>query len=303
MIKNIKCLNEFAINNGVAYIVELPLFFDGGVEEMIKALTRRYEEYIKLLKDFVFSVGGDDLDDIILDIKLIYNCFLNVVKDKDTYPILTTTLNKINSKYQLFDIIKKPLNTKHLYRFCSYSAYLTEAKEFYHCPIMHGGSNTRFGRPDNYLWYLGLSKEVCKYEARGNTGSLATFVKSEEINSVFVIDLTQDGLFDDDTSFEKKCYIFWWLLVCCYCVAENEVYDNVTYTFPQLFSQYIKDNYPNIAGIKYYTVRNKKLNPDEKTYINVALFTKDYNAEGYDMNLCGKFEMIECQQNVKSDIL
>lgn len=63
-------------------------------------------------------------------------------------------------------------------------------------------------KPDNYLWYLGLSEEVCKYEARGKIGSMAKFVKAEGTNPMFVIDLTQDGLFVDSFAYEKSAMYF-----------------------------------------------------------------------------------------------
>lgn len=71
MIKNLKWLNEYAIKNGVADIVELPLSFDGGAEELIKALTKRYEDYVKLLKDFESATHVLDLGDITNDIEVI----------------------------------------------------------------------------------------------------------------------------------------------------------------------------------------------------------------------------------------
>lgn len=301
MIKNLKWLNEYAIKNGVADIVELPLSFDGGAEELIKALTKRYEDYVKLLKDFESATHVLDLGDITNDIEKLYKCVISVIKNGDNaYSTLTNILNFINEKYHLFDIMKKPLDANPLYRFCSYATNLTKPKEFYHCPTKYAGTNTRFGKPDNYLWYLGLSEEVCKYEARGKIGSMAKFVKAEGTNPMFVIDLTQDGLFVDSFAYEKKCYVFWWLLVCCYCVDRNEDSDTVTYIFPQLVSQYIKENYPQITGIKYYTVRNDKLDPNENEFVNVALFTREYDEDGYDVKLCETFKMICCKQNVKT---
>lgn len=304
MIKNLNKLNEYAIKKNASYILELPLSFDGEAEELIKELTKRYEDYIKLLKDFESSTRVFDLGDITNDIEMLYQCIISVIKNGDNaYSTLTNNLNLINTKYHLFDMIKKPLGANPLYRFCSYDANLTKPKEFYHCPTKYEGTNTRFGKPDNYLWYLGLSKEVCKYEAKGKIGSMATFVINEGTNPMLVLDLTQDGIFVDSSILEKKCYVFWWLLVCCYCVARNEGSDNITYIFPQLFSQYIKDNYSNISGIKYYTVRNDKLDPNENKYVNVALFTKEYNEEGYDVKLCENFKMIESEQNIKTETI
>lgn len=88
--------------------------------------------------------------------------------------------------------------------------------------------------------------------------------------------------------------------MCCYCVDRNEDSDTVTYIFPQLVSQYIKENYPQITGIKYYTVRNDKLDPNENEFVNVALFTREYDEDGYDVKLCETFKMICCKQNVKT---
>ena len=302
MINNISDLNKYAIGKGLEYIVELPLAIRN--DDIIEAMSKRHHEFTNLLRDFWKGNNTSNYEYVIYEIDRLRDCFVNVNKKGDAaYSDLARVLTDINDTHKLFNFIKKPLDNIKLYRFCSYDTNLSQPKHFYHCPTIIQGSNTRFGKPDNYLWYLGYSETVSKYEAKGKPGSMATFIKRNVEEPLYIIDLTQDGLFKDDSSdFDMLCYIFWWLLVCCYCVAEDERFDTETYAFPQLVSRYFKENYPDVDGIKYYTVRNTKLNPYEKTYTNVALFTREYNLEGYDMNLCGKFKMIESKQNVKTDI-
>lgn len=306
MIKNIYWLNEYAITHQKAYVVELPLHITGN--DIDGVIVKRYEEFVRLIKEYDIYTGHpepDEINEIIKYICQLKDCFLCVVRNglKD-YQKLEEVLWDIDKKYAIFHLLKETFDSKILYRIRTDNPQLYEEKDFYHCPIHKNRSKNRFGDPNNCMWYLGLSEKVCKYEARGIISSMASFMRDDSANPLSVIDLTQNGLFSKERpELDRKCYLFFWLLVCCYCVADNDSQDSMTYIFPQLLSHFIKKNFHDIDGIKYYTVRNEKLNPDETTFVNLALFTRNYDDDGYDMNVCSKFKMVETFQNLKTEIL
>jgi hypothetical protein len=306
MIKNIYWLNEYAKQHHRSNVVELPLRIEGN--DIKATLTQRFEDFVSLLREYDNYTKIPDpksLNEMIDFIRQLKDCFLHLIQNDDKeYLWFDDILFAIDKKYNFFNCLKKNYNYKELYRIRIDNPNLHDEKDFYHCPIQKNHSNSRFGTPDNCLWYLGLSEKVCKYEARGKESSLATFLKKDTVNTTTFIDLTQDGLFSNGTSeFDMKSYLFFWLLICCYCVTEDISQDYLTYRFPQFLCKFIKKNYPEVSGIKYYTVRNEKLNPDETTFINLALFTKNYNEDGYDMNVCGDFIMTNCYQNVNTDLI
>ena len=299
MIKNIYYLNEFAKLHKKQYVVELPIKVQSDNYPLI--LKERYKEYESLLKDFLVSHDGEAIwEDVKDDLTYLYESFIDVIEG-GSYENFRKCLEEIDEKRQLIKSMKKTLDKVDYYRFCSYSTKLTEPKHFYHCPITRRGMNTRFGIADIPLWYLGCSKDVCMYEAAGCNGSLAVFRQKDSTEPINIIDLTQKGCCNKDEDLFPLgiCYLFWWILACCYCFLDNDNHEQ-TSTIPQMFAKYIRENYKDISGIRYYTVRNSQLNPNEDTYVNVALFTREYNAEGYDICLCEKFEMVRCEQNVKT---
>ena len=297
MISIISELNEFAKQQGKGSVVELPVRVQK--HNYLSILEERYKGYTLLLEEFLSSKGRKAIwENVKDDLKLMCDSFIKVIKD-NFYESLSQCFDKIEKKWSLIDLIGTTLEERDYYRFCSYSTNLTQPKDFYHCPFGKEGINTRFGTSEIPLWYLGCSKEVCKCEAEGKTGSLAVFRQKKDTEPIKIIDLTQKKYYDiNENSGLGFCYVFWWLLACCYCFLETDNHKE-TSVVPQMFAKYIRDNYKDISGIKYYTVRNSLLNPEEETFVNVALFTRKYDAEGYDMNLCGKFEMLDCKQNVK----
>lgn len=296
MIKNIYNLNEFAKQHNTSYVTELPIKVQD--QNIVQILTNRFNEYMSLLNKFLIEKSGSDIwDNVKDDLTFLHNSIIKVIEN-DSYERLKICLDKIEQKWNLLNMMKRELERVDLYRFCSYSTVLTQDKQFYHCPICKKGVNTRFGKADTPLWYLGYSIDVCKYEAHGRGGSLAIF-RQIDSTPLTIIDLTQKVYYNvnEDTYPHGACYIFWWLLACCYCYLDSDNHE-MTSIFPQLFAKYIKEKYIDVSGIRYYTVRNCQLNPGEETFVNLALFTRDYNLEGYDMNLCGKFKMIDSEQNV-----
>ena len=310
MYKNLYELCEYAKETGKLSTLELPIELKNEKnEDIVNLLSIRFNEYKSLLVSFF---DAKLCPSEALNIKTIYVPYLEKIQDnmidiigrgEATYPLFKTTLDEMNKRFNLFQKVSISIKeNQELYRLCSYRNDLKDAKEFYHCPItsIENNEQSRFGTKDDILWYLGYTREVCiECEARKDTACMAQFrLKPNEI--IKVLDLTQGNLFSKDNSkTDGLCYIFWWLIACCYCGYDKyDTNDHNTYTFPQLFSKYIKENYPHIDGIKYYTVRNALLNPDENTYVNVAFFTRNYNEEGYDMDLCGKFEMISSEQNI-----
>lgn len=297
MISIISELNEFAKQQGKGSVVELPVRVQK--HNYLSILEERYKGYTLLLEEFLSSKRRKAIwENVKDDLKLMCDSFIRVIKE-NSYESCSQCFKEIEKRRNLIGLMGITLEEKDYYRFCSYSTNLTQPKDFYHCPIGKNGINTRFGTAEIPLWYLGCSKEVCKCEAEGQIGSLAVFRKKNNIEPIKIIDLTQKKYYEINENFESGfCYVFWWLLACCYCFLDTDNHEE-TSVVPQMFAKYIRDNHKDISGIKYYTVRNSQLNPKEDTFVNVALFTREYDAEGYDVNLCGKFEMVCCEQNVK----
>lgn len=304
MFKNIPELNQFAKDIDKLNVLELPLnMVNDNLEHLMQT---RYDEYIKLLREFgEMNNFQQDFQEIIHYLDKLHDSFMKVLrKGEIEYAQFRNILDIINDKYKLFGkALCKITEDTIFYRLCSYRNDLKEAKEFYHCPSIQIGNNkeSRFGRKSDILWYLGYSKEVCiECESRKDTVCIAKF-KTKKGILLNVVDLTQGTLFNNkEHKLDNICYIFWWLIASCYCGYDKYSEDSHnTYIIPQLFSKYLKESNFSIDGIKYYTVRNEKLNPNESTYVNVALFTRSYNEEGYDLALCNKFDMISSEQNIK----
>lgn len=308
MYKNLYELCQYAKDSGRLSSLELPLELKDN--NLVNLLRIRFDKYMSLLVSFLDKklspTEAPNIKNKYLPyLEKIQVNMLDIIKNGETaYPSFKTTLDEINKEFDLFN--KVTLNIRknqELYRLCSYRNDLKEAKEFYHCPNTNIENNkqSRFGGKKDILWYLGYTREVCiECEAREITACIALFrLKTNE--KLKLLDLTQGNLFSKNNSkTDCLCYIFWWLIACCYCGYDKyDANDHNTYTIPQMLSKYIKENYLDIDGIKYYTVRNALLNPNENTYVNVAFFTRNYNEEGYDMDLCGKFEMISSEQNIK----
>lgn len=301
MYKNLFYLNRFAKDKSIDFILELPVEIIG--DDIISTLTKKYLEYKKLLCMFFREeFEYEDKQDLLMkDLDVIQDSIINILsKNNHSDNESEARLCRIIQKHHLFEKMKRPLNTNEvLYRFCNYSPSLCEDKDFYHCPFDKPTNGKRFCPAGKHHWFLGYSEDVCKYETHeGEIGSMA-LLKSIDERELSVVDLTQDGLFEDNGSeIEYDCYIMWWLLACCYCYCPNRKdEENGAYIISQILSRYIEDTIPDIIGIRYYTVRNVRLNPDERTYVNLALFTKKVNDEQYDMNLCGKFKVIKSFQN------
>lgn len=303
MLKNIQELNDYAVKAGKAHVVTLPLRIIGN--DINGNISKRCDEFVELLKDFdVYTKRPelDQLEEIIACIRQMTDCFLKVLQEEDAYQQFEEIFLNIHKKHNIFTLLKGNCDFKEYFRIRTDGPNFSEEKDFYHCPIQINRHGNRFGNRDNCLWYLGLSEEVCKHEARGKLSSMAIFSRNESADPLTIIDLTQDGI-RSNKALEKEMisYLFFWLLACCYCVGDDSKRDQLVYRFPQFLSKFIKENFIDVAGIKYYTVRNNDLNPDEKTFINIALFTRSYNADGYDMAVCSQFRMKKSFQNVKTN--
>ena len=297
MFKNLYYLNSYAQENSMSSTLELPVGV--GNKDILSTLNAKFEKYYDLLECFFEERLKCDSSFCLSHLRNLQDSFICILEKKEgSYENLKNVLDSISKEYKSF-LIRRPIEAGHtFFRFCSYSSSLSRDKEFYHCPALRNATDTRFGNEEKHYWYLGYSKDVCKCEARGRVGSLATFKLKAGTETLFIIDFTQKGLFDESNlESEEVCYIIWWLIASCYCFT-NEETSKETYIIPQMISRYIEENMKDVSGIRYYTVRNEKLDPFENTYVNIALFTNNYNDEGYDLSLCEKFEMIDSEQNV-----
>lgn len=186
---------------------------------------------------------------------------------------------------------------------------LTSKSDFMHVPFdkLHLCNSMRFSMPGEPCLYLGYTKDVCRKElAKPTGGSMGHFKTKEELK---VVDLTLYEQKDTDTKIKTKTidmFKLWPILAACYVAPEETANFKEEYVFPQIIMKLIKD--PNIDGIRYYTCRNRNLDPMSTDYMNVALFAiapQENDQEislgehtfniigGYDKELEKKLDFIE----------
>lgn len=186
---------------------------------------------------------------------------------------------------------------------------LTSKNNFMHVPFdkLHLCNSMRFSMPGEPCLYLGYTKDVCRKElAKPTGGSMGHFKTKEELK---VVDLTLYEQADTDTKIKTKTidmFKLWPILAACYVAPEETANFKEEYVFPQIIMKLIKDQ--NIDGIRYYTCRNRNLDPSSTDYMNVALFAnapQENDQEislgehtfniigGYDKELEKKLDFIE----------
>lgn len=186
---------------------------------------------------------------------------------------------------------------------------LMSKNDFMHVPFdkLHLCNSMRFSMPGEPCLYLGYTKDVCRKElAKPTGGSMGHFKTKEELK---VVDLTLYEQADTDTKIKTKTidmFKLWPILAACYVAPEETANFKEEYVFPQIIMKLIKDQ--NIDGIRYYTCRNRNLDPSSTDYMNVALFAnapQENDQEislgehtfniigGYDKELEKKLDFIE----------
>ena len=190
-----------------------------------------------------------------------------------------------------------------------------KSNEMFHVPVVKNYlcKSNRFSESGYPALYLSESEDSCKKEIP-EYGTMAKFHLHENSN-LEVVDMTfldynnntlrlnamKDCNSDrNNNTCQKALHLMWPILMCCYtisywcpfekkqCPVERGYIEE--YTFPQLFSRYLRKN--GLAdGIRYFTVRDETLDPNESNMADIVLFTKEYDESGYDEKLRSKFRI------------
>lgn len=153
--------------------------------------------------------------------------------------------------------------------------------------------------------YLSYTKEACEREI-GNNGTIAEY-KLKDAESVKVFDMSAFELnsnkganvFLKEKNNEQLIAI-WPLIAACNSIAyiapgkKNECKNinrtfKIEYVIPQMFAAYLKSK--DIAGLRYYTVRDEDLDPSRTDMMDIVLFTKYSSEHSHDDVLLNKFEI------------
>lgn len=200
------------------------------------------------------------------------------------------------------------------------NSYHYEEAQFYHIPFDKRSltSSERFSAAGYPCLYLGYSKECCIKEVGSKNGSMVSMKLSKPIT---VIDLTcfvQQNSSDDNLGkrLDLNMFLWWPILAACYVTCDNDARFKEEYLFPQLVTKYILylkehsiEQWKNILGIRYYSCKERDLNPGRSTYMNLVLFPDmsnsqecdtlqvselkkpyDFEREVHDYDLLNKFE-------------
>lgn len=301
MIKEAKSYQSFKSMNR-SDILDFPLYVPMG-GDVITFLCDTFEKYYALLKHVqkLHDVNFSDIDvekikelgDKILEVheyfrkgKIVdaYRCFEQYI-DK-CYTMLPTWKMEGGTYYQMRQ--EKDIN---------------RVSQMYPLPpeLRYYSGGMRFSVSGYTCLYMGQSESVCKKEI-SDTGSM-TCVRPKENKTFCLIDLT----FSDDMRTggqeEKKFIRLWPLIASCYidqfyCLRGERLCppDGIkfkeSYIIPQFLTAYIRSKHDEIEGIRYYTVKDKNLDPygrDEKDMRNIVLYVDSCSDKAYD-DFIRKFE-------------
>lgn len=157
--------------------------------------------------------------------------------------------------------------------------------DFYHIPFdkLYLTDSYRFSMPGFPCLYIGYTENVCKREIRKDGSIIQLNLKNlKNCNNtpLKLIDLTW---FQSDKKDIIDFLVSWPLIAACYllpnyCKSFEKVCDEINqkfkeqYIIPQLISAYIREEYKNVNGIRYYSTRYENLDPQNTDYMNIALF-------------------------------
>lgn len=170
--------------------------------------------------------------------------------------------------------------------------YLFDKKEFY--PLDNDKrylcKPERFSVSGYPCLYVGYSEKVCLKEM-GTCGSIIDLTHNTD-TPFRILDLTFEQDFQNEILFVKT----WPLIAACYmvpyyCIKRDKTCppDNIAfkieYVIPQFLTLFVKRNLITVDGIRYYTVRDAKLNPYARgvnDMRNIMFFCQSDNEEKYN---------------------
>ena len=301
MIKEAQAYQEYKSLNG-RDILDFPLHVPMGID-VVDYLDDTFDKYYLLLEHMkklhgtqAVNVNIDcikDLGSVILDVlKLFRNgqiaeAYIHFEKHVDEiYENIPIWEMKGGEFYRM----RKDKNIKRV-------------SQMYPLPpeLRYLSGDMRFSIPGYSCLYIGASKSVCKIEI-SETGSMVN-IKARENEQFNLLDLTFSDDMQNGGAKELKFIQSWPLIASCYieqfyCLRGEQVClpDGLRfkekYVIPQLLTTYIRKEHKDIDGIKYYTVKDKNLNPfgiGEKNMKNIVIYVDSSSDQSYD-DLIRKFE-------------
>lgn len=266
--------------------IEFPIEWDRQ-RPLIEFLFYLYKQYLKDLEEFFcyepctenrsdYKNTGERYKNCekckITNIKSICNSILDAYYQ--TLQWNTEHVIELLNRSPIKDILKNTIATveanTNLYRLRS-DDNLVGKNDFMHTPFdqIYNCNSMRFSMAGTPCLYLGYSKVVCRKELGiKEGGSIGHFRSNSEFR---VVDLTLEA---QQKGTDIDMFELWPILAACYTVApDRESNFKEEYVFPQILMHYIRKNY-NVDGLRYYSCRNKRLNPFSTEYMNVAFFAK-----------------------------
>ena len=180
---------------------------------------------------------------------------------------------------------------------------ITRRSEFYPLPpeLRHLSGGVRFSIPGYSCFYIGQSEKVCIKEINDSGSIIEIELKMPQMETknkeeIQLLDLTFSKDQKDGGKKEKLFISSWPLIAACYieqfyCLLgkrvcrPKDVKFNERYVIPQLLTTYIRENHPDIQGIRYYTVKDVDLDPfgeGKKDMRNIVLYVDSSSNRCYD---------------------
>lgn len=288
-------------------ILSLPVYIKEN--RLSPILCRRLEDYYGLVSDKLKNKNEYD-DSFFMDLRGIIDTIKKVIGLIDSC--------KFDEAYKEFSAFFKnsgilnscfiELNTKDFYR--ARGGKIISADELFHVPASKNYlcKSNRFSEQGYPALYLSKSEAGCKVEIKAPLTVAKFTLKEEYSGKMNILDLTflnfntYELIFNDTEKriSQKAMHLIWPVLAACYCISfwcniehrqcEPKRDYKVEYVFPQMLSRFLREE-RYVEGIKYFTVRYEKLNPNEETMADFIFFTNGYNEYGVDERLRSKFDI------------
>ena len=283
-------------------ILDFPLHIPMGVDILI-FLEDTFNKYSLLLEHMQKIRDVHHIDINIDSIKKFGNTIIDVMRQFRNGKIVDAYYSfeqQIDEIYESLPIWK--MNDGEYYRMRK-DINLNRVCQMYPLPpeLRYLSGGMRFSIPGYSCLYLGHSESVCKLEI-SNSGSMIK-IKPKGNVEFSLIDLTFSDDMMNGGAEEIKFIHAWPLIASCYidnfyclrgertCPPEAIKF-NEKYVIPQFLTAYIRRKHEEIDGIRYYTVKDKDLDPlgrGKKDMRNVVVYVDSSSDLAYD-SLIDKFE-------------
>lgn len=288
-------------------ILSLPVYIKEN--RLSPILCRRLEDYYGLVSDKLKNENEYD-DNFFMDLRGIIDTIKKVIGLIDSCKF-DEAYKEFSEYFKNSDVLKNclvTLNTEVFYR--ARCGEITSADDMFHVPVNKNYlcKSNRFSESGYPALYLSNSETGCMAEIEAPWTVAKFKMKEAYSDEIKILDLTflnfktYKPIYEDpgeDIS-QKAMHLLWPLLAACYCISfrcdiEHRQYEpkrdyKVEYVFPQMLSRFLREE-RSVDGIKYFTVRDENLNPNEETMADFVFFTNGYNEHGVDERLRRKFDI------------